>query len=227
MRPTRQRPSVDVGAAVGPGARNRATTTSVSVVGLLVAMAAAEHGVGEIVQRPRLGDGPFIESWPHATVFEQLAGEPAMTLLPDPVVAGVVTVLLSLVFAGVSVRNGALRHAGAYLMVLSGGLLLCGGGLAPPLMGALLAVTWHTGGRAHGPWPGRLRRRLAQRWRAALVVATVSYLGLFPGTVLLHWWYGLASPALVTVLGLCAFAALFVALTGAVAADRQRFRRPA
>ena len=227
MRQTRQQPFADVGVAVGPGAQDPATTTSVTVVGLLVAMAAAEHGVGEIVQRPRLDEGPFIESWPHAAVFEQLAGEPAMTLLPDPVVTGVATVLLSVLFAWVSVRNGTRRRAGAHLMVLSAGLLLCGGGLAPPLMGALLAATWYTGRRAHGPGPGRLRRHLAQRWRAALVVATASYLGLFPGTVLLHWWYGVDSAALVTILGLAAFAGLFVALTGAVAADRQRFGRTA
>ncbi len=227
MRPNLQRRFADVGVAAGACAQGRAATTTVTVTGLLVAMAAAEHGVGEVVEQPTLGEGPFIESWPDTAVFEQLGGEPAMTLLPDPVVAGVVTVLLSVLFAWVAVRNGALRHAGAALLVLSGGLLLAGGGLAPPLMGALLAVTWYTARRAHGPWPGPVRRRLAQRWRAALVVATASYLGLFPGTVLLHWWYGVNSAALVTMLGLCAFAGLFVALSGAVAADRQRFGRTA
>jgi len=227
VRPNPQQRFADVAAAAGSCAQCRATTTTVTVIGLLVAMAAAEHGVGEIVQRPTLGEGPFIESWPDAAVFEQLGGEPAMTLLPDPGVAGVLTVLLSVLLAWVAVRNGALRHAGAALMVLSGGLLLSGGGLAPPLIGALLAVTWSTARRARGRWPGPVRRRLAQGWRAALVVATASYLGLFPGTVLLHWWFAVNSAALVTMLGLCAFAGLFLALTGAVAADRQRFGRTA
>lgn len=223
MRPNLHQRFADVGVTAGSCAQCRATTTTVTVIGLLVAMAAAEHGVGEIVQRPTLTEGPFVESWPDTAVFEQLGGEPAMTLLPDPALAGLMTVLLSVLFAWVAARNGALRHAGAALLVLSGGLLLSGGGLAPPLIGALLAVAWYTARRAQGPWPGPVRRRLAQGWRTALVVATASYLGLFPGTVLLHWWFGVNSAALVTMLGLGAFAGLFVVLTGAVAADRQRF----
>lgn len=221
MRPEmHQRPDARVDA--GPRAERRATTTTVTVVGLLVAMAAAEHGVGEVMQRPTLRDGAFIASWPDTAVFEQLGGEPAMTLLPDPVLAGAVTITLSLLFAWVAVRNGSLRHADAALLVLSGGLLLTGGGLAPPLIGVLLASTWYATRRENARWPGPLRRRLARWWRVALVVATVSYLGLFPGTVLLHWWYGVNSAALVTALGLCAFAGLFVALPAAVAADRQQ-----
>ncbi|HSI94213.1 MAG TPA: hypothetical protein VK925_11990, partial [Jiangellaceae bacterium] len=91
----------------------RATTTAVMVIGLLVAMAAAEHGVGEVAQRPAVSEGPFIKSWPDAVVFEQLNGEPAMTLLPDPVVAGLVTIARSVLFAWVALRNGAMQHAGA------------------------------------------------------------------------------------------------------------------
>lgn len=72
-----------------PSARKgrRATTTAVTAIGLLVTVAAAEHGVGEVVQRPAVSEGPLIKSWPDAAVFEQLNGEPAMTLLPDPVLA--------------------------------------------------------------------------------------------------------------------------------------------
>ena len=70
MRPNLQQRFADVGVAAGPRAQGRATTTTVTVIGLLVAMAAAEHGVGEIAQRPTLGGGPFIVSWPDAAVFE-------------------------------------------------------------------------------------------------------------------------------------------------------------
>lgn len=227
MRPNlRPRPVAARAEEDRPAARH-ATTTTVTVIGLLVAMAAAEHGVGEMVHRPTLQEGPFIESWPDTAVFEQLSGEPAMTVLPDPVLAGVVTITLSLLLAWVAVRNGSQRHAGAALLVLSGALLLAGGGLAPPLMGVLVAVTWFAVRREGAPPPGRLRRRLARWWRVALVVATVGYLGLFPGTVLLHWWFGVDSAALVTVLGLSAFAGLFVALPAAVAADRSRPGAPA
>ncbi|HSK26408.1 MAG TPA: hypothetical protein VK894_05805 [Jiangellales bacterium] len=198
----------------------RAVTTAVTVIGLLVAMAAAEHGVGEVVQRPDLGDGPLITSWPDAAVFEQLDGEPAMTLLPGPVLAGLVTIALAALFAWVALRNGAMPHAGAALLVLAGALLLAGGGLAPPLIGSLLGLTWFVVRRRGGRRPGRFGQRLAGEWRVALVATTVCYLALFPGTVLLHWWFGVNSAALVAVLGLGAFAGLFVLLPAAVAADR-------
>jgi hypothetical protein len=198
------------------------TTKAVTVIGLLVAMAAAEHGVGEIVRQPSLSDGPFIESWPDARVFEQLSGEPAMTVLPDPVVAGVVTVALSALFAWGAIRNGSYRHAGVALLTLSVALLLAGGGLAPPLIGILLVSAWYDARRGGDRPSGPFRRRLASWSGVALWLATASYLGLFPGTVLLHWWFGVNSAALVTVLGLAAFAGLFVALVGAVAADRIR-----
>lgn len=196
------------------------TTTTVKVLGLLVAMAAAEHGVGEIVQRPSTDDGAVIESWPDVTVFEQLDGEPAMTLLPDPVAAGVVTILLSVLFAWVALRNGTQPHAGVTLIALSAALLLTGGGLAPPVIGVLLGTTWLLARRATTRRPGRFRRRLARWWVVALTVTTASYLALFPGTVLLHWWFDVDSAALVAALGLGAFVGLFVTLPAALASDR-------
>ena len=159
-------------------------------------------------------------------VFEQLNGEPAMTLLPDPVLAGAVTIVLAVLFAWVAVRNGELRHAGATLLSLAVAVLLAGGGLAPPFIGVLLTVAWYAARRTSARDPGRVDRRLAASWLPALLVATASFLGLFPGTVLLHWWFSVASSALVTVLGVGAFGGLAVALTGAVAADRHPAHSP-
>jgi hypothetical protein len=221
MRSLHQRP-FDLAGRDQPRGRSRATTTTVAAIGLIVAMAAAEHGVGEIVRRPDLSEGFFIESWPDTAVFDQLSGEPALTVVPDPTVAGVLTIMLSVVFAWVAVRNDTLPNAGAALLVLSGALLLTGGGLAPPLIGALVATTWFAARRQSAERPAAMGRHLASWWRPALAATVVSYLGLFPGTVLLSWWFGVSSALLVTVLGLCAFGGLGVALPAAVSADRRR-----
>ena len=62
----------------------------------MAAFAGLEHGVGELTQ-PNTDPGSLlIESWPHVAAFESLGGEPAVTLIPDLRVAGVVTVLSSL-----------------------------------------------------------------------------------------------------------------------------------
>lgn len=59
---------------------------------------------------------------------------------------------------------------------------------------------------------------LAGWWRTALVATTACYLALFPGTVLLHWWFGVTSAGLVAVVGVGALVGLFVTLPAAVAA---------
>ena len=63
------------------------------VFGVLVAASAAEHGLGEALQGSRAAAGPFIQSWPDAALFRIEAGEPALTLLPNLVAAGVLTLL--------------------------------------------------------------------------------------------------------------------------------------
>ena len=144
-----------------------------------------------------------------------------MTLLPDAVAAGVMTILLALLLAWVAVRNGSRAHGGLEMLAVSSALLVTGGGLGPPLIGALLAATWFASHRYRFPASGRLRLRLAHQWPTLLTVTTAAYLGLFPGTVVLHWWFGTSSAALVAVLGLAAFVGLSLTLVAVIAADRE------
>lgn len=68
-----------------------ATRRLVRVLGLVVAASGAEHGIGEVLQGDRLLAGPVIQSWPGSPFFRVESGEPAFTLLPHPVAAGVLT----------------------------------------------------------------------------------------------------------------------------------------
>lgn len=63
------------------------------VFGLLAAAAAAEHGLGEALQGSRAAAGPFIQSWPDAALFRIEGGEPALTLLPNLLASGVLTLV--------------------------------------------------------------------------------------------------------------------------------------
>lgn len=76
-----------------------ATHTVVGVFGVLAALAGVEHGVGEIAEGPVRPEGMVIRSWPEHPAFDVLDGEPAMTLVPDLLVSGVVTVLVSVALA--------------------------------------------------------------------------------------------------------------------------------
>ena len=89
-----------------PAVHQNANTTSsisatrivVSTFGAVVAFAGVEHGVGEILQGPVAPAGLAIESWPDVKAFEILAGEPAMTVIPNLLVTGVLAVVVALAF---------------------------------------------------------------------------------------------------------------------------------
>ena len=125
--------------------------TLVRVLGLVIAAMGAEHGVGELLQGDRRLAGPVIQSWPDSPFFRIEAGEPAFTLLPHPVAAGVLTLAVATLFA---VRvwfidRGA--HPRRDVLALSVVLFLVGGGSAHPTLGVALALPAGWVHRPSGP----------------------------------------------------------------------------
>ncbi|HEX6335931.1 MAG TPA: hypothetical protein VFZ85_03190 [Jiangellaceae bacterium] len=198
--------------------REGATRVTVAVLGTLVGLAGVEHGIGEILQGPATPDGLFIMSWPDAAAMEILSGEPAMTLIPNLFVTGVLAVAAGLMVIAWSIVAPR-RYGGLGLMGLSMLLLLVGGGIAPPVMGLVVgAVATRIGTTPQGR-VGRLGRALAPAWSWFLAGAALGYLGLVPGMPLAGL-IGVASEWLVIGLAAFAFANLALALAAARAHDR-------
>lgn len=191
----------------------------VATFGVVVAMAGAEHGVGEILEGPVAPSSVVIESWPDTRAFAILSGEPAMTIIPNLLVSGVLTITISIALAIWAVGYAHRPRGGLVLVGLSLMLLLVGGGFAPPLIGLILGLAaMRIGVRSSAP--GTTTRRLARAWRWALGAGVVGYLGLFPGMVLLYAVFGLESEALVGLFALLAFGGLLGSLFAARAHDR-------
>jgi hypothetical protein len=152
--------------------------------------------------------------------FAILAGEPALTVLPNLLVGGVLTMIIALALAIWSVAFVQRRGGGLVLFLLLVALLLVGGGFGPSLIGLILGIAAL---RMHSV-PRRTSRRflwpLARLWPWLVGVGVVAYLGLFPGTVLLYHFAGVANDALVYSLMLISFAALILSLVAARAADQ-------
>jgi hypothetical protein len=191
----------------------------IGTFGVLAAVAAVEHGVGEIMQGFHPAGSVIFQSWPDSPAFASLNGEPALTLVPNLGVSGILSILVATVLAVFAVRSADRAHAGLVLAGISAMLLLVGGGFGPPLLGILLAVT-AARARAPGRRPGRIRQRLSRSWRPLLVVTVLAYLGLFPGTVVLFWLAGINSAGLVVVLMALAFGGFALTMTAALAHDR-------
>ena len=218
----------ETAAGRGPAVKQNTTATGatsatrmvVSTFGALVAFAGIEHGIGEILQGPVAPGALAIESWPDAKAFEILAGEPAMTVIPNLLVTGVLAVIVALALGIWSVRFVERRYGGPVLMALSVLLLLVGGGFAPPLMGLILGIAaTRIGAVSHRP-PGSVARAAGRVWRWILGAGVLGYLALFPGLVVLSWLLGVSDSSLVLVLSAVSFAALLLAPIAARAHDR-------
>lgn len=202
-----------------PGREAGALRTAIGTFGVIVAVAGAEHGIGEILEGPVAPSSVVIESWPDTRAFAILNGEPAMTVIPNLLVSGGLTIAVSVALAIWAVGFVDRAHGGLVLIGLSILLLLVGGGFAPPLIGAILGLA-ATRIRVRASAPGPFARRAAEAWRWALGAGVVGYLGLFPGMVLGSAVFGIESEALVGLLALLAFGGLLVSLVAARAHDR-------
>jgi len=69
-----------------------------------------------------------------------VAGELALTLLPNLLFSGILTVIIALVLCIWSIAFVQRRGGGLVLILLSVMLLLTGGGLGPPLIGVILGI---------------------------------------------------------------------------------------
>jgi hypothetical protein len=206
----------------------RATRIFVAIFGGLAALAGIEHGLGELLQGSVRPAGLVIESWPGSAFFRIQSGEPALTVVPDLLAAGVLTIAVSLVLLVWSVGFVQRRHGGLVLIGLSFVLLLVGGGFGPPLLGTLVGLTAVVGGapgrgRSACRAPGRGRgaragRRLtpgrawgwAALWLWSLVACLAAWLFLLPGVPMLSYFWGVESAALVVGAILAAFGLLIL-----------------
>ncbi len=166
-----------------------ATKVVVSTFGVLLGIAGIEHGVGEILQGNIAPGGIVIKSWGESKLFSILAGEPAMTIIPNLLITGVLAIIVSLSIMVWAVAFVQRKNGGLVLILLSILLLLFGGGFGPPLIGIIVGAA---GTRINTPlpwWRKRLsvntRRFLSKLWPWCLIASLLSYFYLFPVSIIL------------------------------------------
>jgi hypothetical protein len=161
----------------------------------------------------------MIESWPDSEAFEAVAGEPAMTVVPNLLVTGILAVIVGLAVAAWSVWFVGRQDAGLVLLLLSLLLLLVGGGFGPPLMGVLVAITVTRADATSARPPRTAVRTLGRAWPWLVGATVLAYLSLVPGTMLL-WQLGVDTAGLVLWLSPLSFVGLLLSLVAARARDR-------
>ena len=120
----------------------------VSTFGAIMALAGIEHGIGEVLQGSIAPSGVMFPSWPDSAFFRSLAGEPAMTIIPNLLITGVLAILFSLAMLMWAILFIQRKNGGLVMILLSIAMLLVGGGIFPPIFGILTGLV---ATRIHAP----------------------------------------------------------------------------
>jgi hypothetical protein len=151
----------------------RATRIVASLLGVSAGIAGLWHGYFEILQGDTSPESLMIVSIGPPCDPETMwnACEPALTVVPNFLITGILAMILALAILIWSVAFVQRRRGGLALIFLSIALLLFGGGLFPPLIGIVAGAT---GTRINKQLaekrPGALTRFAARLWPWPLVI---------------------------------------------------------
>ena len=203
-----------------------ATRAFVSTFGAIMALAGIEHGIGEVLQGNTAPGGIMFPSWPDSAFFRSLNGEPAMTIIPNLLVTGIVAILVSvalLVWATVFVQR---KRGGLIMILLSFALLLVGGGIFPPILAMIIGAVWTGISASLARWRARpsggLRRILGKLWPWSYVACIASWVALMCGPGLCDYFFGVESMELILGLMAFAFGTLLLTILAGFAHDTAR-----
>jgi hypothetical protein len=200
-----------------------ATKVTVQTIAAIMGLAGIEHGAGEILQGPTAPAGLMFPSWPEAAFFRSVAGEPAMTIIPNLLVTGILAILFSLAFLVWAFLCIERKNGGLVLILLALAMLLVGGGIFPPAIGMLTGIL---GMRINSPLPGgRAPRFAAARnfpgkvWPWSFGACILAWLSLFPGINILGYYFGVNDPKYTLALIVLALATLGLTVLTGLAQD--------
>jgi len=202
-----------------------ATRVFASTFGAIMALAGIEHGIGEIFQGNVAPSGIMILSWPESEFFRSLSGEPAMTVIPNLLVTGVLAVLVSLALLLWSVLFVHRKYGGWVMITLSIAMLLVGGGIFPPILGILIGAV---ATRIHAPVSsskvyrsGGFRHVLAKLWPWSYAACIIAWLCLLPGVPLLEYFFGGDNTVVILAILFFVLGTLVLTLVSGFARDTQ------
>jgi hypothetical protein len=160
----------------------KATRTVAMWLGLVAGIAGLEHGYFEILQGNTRPASLMFPSWgpqqcDPARIWH--ACEPAMSILPNVLVTGIITVLLGLAMMVWSATGMQRKHGGLVLILFSVVFLLFGGGFFPPIIGLVGGVAGAQISKPPPGKPGSLARFATRLWPWPLVIFLVWVLGQF------------------------------------------------
>jgi hypothetical protein len=203
-----------------------ATKIFVSTFGVIMALAGIEHGIGEVLQGNVAPSGVMFPSWPNSAFFRSLGGEPAMTIIPNLLITGILAILFSLallIWVTLFVHR---KNGGLIMILLSIAMLLSGGGIFPPILGMIIGAV---GTQINAPFiwwrvhlPVDFRHFLGKLWIWSYMACIISWLTMFPGLALVGYFFGVNDPAFILIILFFALGTLLLTIFSGFAHDIER-----
>jgi len=114
------------------------TRVAASLLGIFAGIGGGVfHGIGEILQGSLAPNEIMIQAYP---AMQVTAGEPAMTIVPNFLLTGVLAIIMGFIVTIWSVVFIERKNGGLILILLSIIMLLLGGGIIPPIFGVLAGI---------------------------------------------------------------------------------------
>lgn len=204
----------------------RAARMVASLFGILAGIGGMMHGPGEILQGSVPPGGIVFNSWTVEPIATNVGGEPAMSVIPNLQLSGILTILLSsavIVWAAAFVGK---RSGGVILIMLSFIMLLVGGGFAPPLIGIIAGVAGLGINHQAPTWcknlPLKLRSFLAAAWPWFFAVCAIDGIILVVGSLIFGYMIGLNIPQVWVFCFLLSIPLLILTILTGVVYDSQK-----
>lgn len=119
---------------------NSATRSIVSAIGIFVGLASMEHGFFEMLQGNTVPSGIVIDAIGTGQELFPDATEPALTIIPNFFVTGILAMIVGLLVIIWSVAFVQRKYGSTILFLLSITLFLVGGGSPPIFLGIIASV---------------------------------------------------------------------------------------
>ncbi|UCE12201.1 MAG: hypothetical protein JSV04_08335 [Candidatus Heimdallarchaeota archaeon] len=200
----------------------KASRVTVSTFGTILGIAGLEHGVGEILQGNKAPESIFIQSWPNNQLYEILNGEPAMTIIPNYILTGILAIIVSAVLIVWAILFIERKHGGLIFLLLSFIALLVGGGVAGPVLIGIIVGLTSTRIDTEFTWMNThlsTRDSLSRIWKYSYSVSVIGWFSLWPGLIILGMFVPVIEPLIVIFLTLLSFTSMLLTIVSSFAYD--------
>ncbi|MFW9906255.1 MAG: hypothetical protein ACFFFH_18185 [Candidatus Thorarchaeota archaeon] len=200
----------------------KASRVTVSTFGAIIGIAGIEHGIGEILQENKVPEGFYIESWPDNPLYEILSGEPALTVIPNLFLTGILAIIASIALIIWVIFFIERKHGALIFLLLTFIGMLVGIGVAGPILIGIITGLAATRINSQITWMNEHSSAsdfLSKIWKYVYIVSIFSWFSLWPGLIILGIFISVIDPLIVISLTLLSFVSFILAFVSSFAYD--------